>query len=79
MLLHPFGEDFVLALPACLQVGDCSVFGVGIGLTSLVVSGEGGGAVFEEGFLPEVEEIDGDAVFLADLGDGHFFDEVLSE
>jgi hypothetical protein len=69
----------VLALQAFLQVGDFSVFGVGIGLASFVVSGEGGGAVFEEGFLPEVEEIDGDAVFLTDLGDGNFFDEVLSE
>jgi len=39
----------------------------------------GRSTVFKEGFLPEVEEVDGDAVFLADLGDGHFFDEVLSE
>jgi len=79
MLLHEFGEDFVLALQACLQVGDFSVFGVGIGLASFVVSGEGRGAVFEECFLPEVEGIDSDAVFLADLGDGYFFAEVLSE
>src|SRR5215831_567675 len=79
MLLHEFGEDFVLALQACLQVGDSSVFGVGIGLASFIVGGEGGGAVFEEGLLPEVKEIDGNAVFLADLGDGDFFDEVLSE
>src|SRR5215469_14189292 len=79
MLLHEFGEDFVLALQACLQVGDSSVFGVGIGLASFIVDGEGSGAVFEEGLLPEVEEIDGDAVFLADLGDGDFFDEMLSE
>src|SRR6185437_8019684 len=72
-------EDFVLALQACLQLGDFAVFSVGIVLASLVVSGEGGGAVFEEGLLPEVEKVDGDAVFLADLGDGYFFDEVLSE
>jgi hypothetical protein len=50
MLLHEFGEDFVLALQACLQLGDFSVFGVGIGLASLVMSGEGGGAVFEKVF-----------------------------
>src|SRR5215813_12870863 len=79
MLLHEFGEDFVFALQACLQFGDLSVFGVGICLAPFVVGGEGSGAVFEEGFLPEVEEIDGDAVFLADLGDGYFFDKVLSE
>src|SRR6516164_10349672 len=79
MLLHEFGEDFVLALQACLQVGNFSVFGVGVCLASFIVSGEGGGAVFEEGLLPEVEEVDGDAVFLADLGDRNFFDEVLSE
>src|SRR5215831_89642 len=79
MLLHEFGEDFVFALQACLQVGDFSVFGVGVCLASFIVGGEGGGAVFEEGFLPEVEEIDGDAVFLTDLGDRNFFDEVLSE
>jgi hypothetical protein len=35
----------VFALQACLQVGDFSFFGVGIGLASLVVSSEGGGAV----------------------------------
>src|SRR5437588_4409473 len=79
MLLHEFGEDFVLALQACLQVGDLSIVGVGVRLAPLVVGGEGGGAVFEEGFLPEVEEVDGEAVLLADLGDGYFFDEVLSE
>jgi hypothetical protein len=72
MLFDEFGEDFVFALQACLQVGNFSFFGVGIGLASLVVRSEGGGAVLEEGFLPQVEEVDGDAVFLADLGDGNF-------
>jgi hypothetical protein len=79
VFLHEFGEDFVLALQACFQVGDGSVFNVARGLASFVVSGAGSRAVFKEGFLPEVEEIDGDAVFLADLGDGDFFNEVLSE
>jgi hypothetical protein len=79
VLLHEFGEDFVLALQACFQVSDFAVLGVGVVLASLIVDSEGGGAVFEEGLLPEIEEVDGDTVFLTDLGDGDFFDEVLPE
>jgi hypothetical protein len=73
------GEDVVLGLPACLPVGAGSVCGVGIGPGSLVVSGEGGGAVFEDGLRPEGEAVDGEGVFLADLGDEDIFDAVPSE
>jgi hypothetical protein len=79
MLLHEFGEDLVLALEACLESGDGTVLGVGVGLAAFVAVGEGSVSVLEKDLLPGVEEADGDVVFLADVGDRDFIDEVLSE
>jgi hypothetical protein len=79
VLLHQLGEDFVLALQLGLQFGDLAVLGVGRGFAALVVGREGGVSVLEEEFLPLVEVADGDAVFLADVGDSDFIDEVFPE
>jgi hypothetical protein len=38
-----------------------------------------GGAVVEELLVPEVEEVDGEIVLLADVGDGLFLQEVETE
>jgi hypothetical protein len=40
---------------------------------------EGGGAVLEELLLPEVEEVYGQALLLADVGDGLLLQEVEAE
>ena len=79
MLLHELGQDLVLALELGLQLGELAVLVAGVGLAALVAVGEGGMAVLEEDLLPRVEEADGDVVFLADVGDRDFIDEVLSE
>ena len=69
----------MLALQLGPEFGDLLILGVGVVLAAFVVGGEGGLSVLEEGLLPEVEEVDGDAVFLADVGDRDFIDEVFSE
>src|SRR3954447_14004164 len=73
MLLHEFGEDFVLALELLLQEGDLPVLGVagasGAGL-------EGGGAVLEELLLPAVGHRGVDAVLVAQVRDGDVFEEM---
>ena len=53
--------------------------GVGVVFAAFVVGGEGGLSVVEEGLLPEVEEIDGDAVFLTDVGERDLIDQVFSK
>lgn len=45
----------------------------------LVVGGECGLTIVEEGFLPVVEEVDGDAVLFTEIRDGGMFEEVLLE
>ena len=65
----------MLTLELLLEKSDGAVPGVGVGLAAFVVGGEGGGAVVEELLLPGGEEVDGDAEFFADVGDGDFLDE----
>src|SRR5262249_24128400 len=77
VLLSQCGEGLVLALELGLQRGALAVLGVGRGLAALVVGGEGGGAVLEEVLLPVVEEVDGEAVFLAQVGNSDLLDEVI--
>src|SRR5690242_10447864 len=79
MLLHEFGEDLVLTLEFFFEGSDLAVLGVRDGLAVPVGFGEGGGAVVEELLLPEVEEVDGEVVLLADVGDGLLLQEVESE
>jgi hypothetical protein len=76
MLLHEFGDDFVLALELGLQGGDPLALGVG---GAAVGAFEGGGAVLEELLLPGVEEGGLEMVLVAEIGDGHPVDEVASE
>src|SRR4051794_21642749 len=73
MLLHEFGEDFVLALELLLQEGDPPVLGVagasGAGL-------EGGRGVLEELLLPAVEHRGVDAVLVTQIRDRGVLEEV---
>src|SRR3954471_6314457 len=73
MLLHEFGEDFVLALKLLLQEGDPPVLGVagasGAGL-------ERRGGVLEELLLPAVEHRGVDAVLVTQIRDRGVFEEV---
>src|SRR4029450_1908908 len=55
------------------------VLGVGSGLAALGVGGAGRLAVLEGGLLPEVEEADGDAASLAEVGNRDLIDEVFPE
>jgi hypothetical protein len=79
VLLHEFGEDFVLALELVLEGGDLTVFGVKFGLAAFAGVIEGRSAILEELLLPEVEEVNGEVVFLADVGDGLLLQEMKSE
>ena len=79
MLLHQLGQDLVLALELVLEGGDLAVPGVLLGVAAPAGILEGGGAVLEELLLPEVEEVDGAVVLLADVGDGLLLQEVEAE
>src|SRR5262245_9248540 len=69
----------MLALEFGLEVGELLVLGVGSGHAAPVVGGKGRLAVLEEGLLPEVEEVDGDADAFADVGNRDLIDEVFPE
>src|SRR5262249_62017325 len=58
---------------------DLAVLGVLAGLAALAGVSEGSGAVLEELPLPEVEEVHGQVVLLADVGDGLLLQEVEAE
>src|SRR6478672_124993 len=79
MLLQQLGEDFVLALELVLEGGDLLVLGVLVGLAAFAGVSEGSGAVLEELLLPEVEEVHGEVVLLADIGDRLLLQEVEAE
>jgi hypothetical protein len=79
VLLHEFGEDLVLALEFFFKGSDLAVLGVLQSLEAFAGIREGGGAVLEELFLPEVEEVDGEVVFLTEVGDGLVLQEVETE
>jgi hypothetical protein len=79
VFLHEFGEDFVLALEFVLEGSDEAILGVGSGFAALAGFVKGGGAILEELLLPEVEKVNGEVVFLADVGDGLLLQEVESE
>jgi hypothetical protein len=61
-----------------LEFGDGAVLGVGVVLAALVGSGEGGWAVLAERLLPVGEEVDGAAVFLADVRARGLVEEMLT-
>src|SRR5262249_20418523 len=73
------GEDLVLALELVFEGSDLAVLRVLRGLEALAGVGEGGGTVLEELFLPEVEEVDAEVVFLTDVGDGLLLQEVEAQ
>jgi hypothetical protein len=79
VLLHQLGEDLVLAAELVLQGSDLAVLGVVNGLAGPARGSEGGVAVLEELLLPAVEEVDGDAVVLAQVGDGGLLQEVQAQ
>src|SRR5271166_2152737 len=79
MLLHEFGNDFILALYFFLKLGDLAVFVILIGFVAFAGIVECGSAVFEEGLLPKVEEGGLELVLLADFGDRLAFEQVSSE
>ena len=58
-------------------MSDQLVLGARIGLAALVMDREGGLAILEEELLPVVEEVDGDAVFFAQVGNSDLLDEVF--
>jgi hypothetical protein len=76
VLLHEFGENLVLALELFFQGSDLAILGVFLGFATMAGILEGSGAVLEELLLPEVEEIDGEVVLLADVGDRLLLQEV---
>jgi hypothetical protein len=76
VLLHEFGQDLVLALEFVLEGSELAVFGVGVGFAALAGVLEGSGAIVEELLLPEVEEVHGELVLLADVGDRLLLQEV---
>src|SRR3954466_3520506 len=73
MVLHEFGEDFVLALELLFQGGDPAI---------LVVAGtsgpglECGGGVLEEFLLPAIGHGGVDAVPITEVRDGGVFEEM---
>ena len=69
----------MLALELGLEISEFLVFGVGSVFAAFIVDEEGGMAVFEEGFLREIEEVDGDAVFFAEIRNRNLVEEVLSK
>src|SRR6266545_4301863 len=75
MLLHEFGKDFVLALEFLFEVFDLTFLG-GLDRFGGAAVVEGEVAVLEELLLPAIEEGRGDAEFIAERGDGRFFEEV---
>src|SRR4029453_13281127 len=79
MLLHQLGEDLVLALEFFLESSDLAVLGVLAVFVAFARVVEGSGAVLEELPLPEGEEVNGEVVLLAEVGDGLLLQEVESE
>jgi hypothetical protein len=76
VLLHQLGENLVLALEFVFEGSDLAVLRVLRGLEAFAGIGEGGGTVLEELFLPEVEEVDVEAVLLTEVGDRLLLQEV---
>jgi hypothetical protein len=76
MLLHEFGENLVLALELFFESSDLAVLSVLQSLSAFAGVSEGGGTVFKELFLPEVEEVDVKGMFLTDVGDGLLLQEM---
>jgi hypothetical protein len=76
VLLHEFGEGLVLTLELLFEGSDLAAPGALHSLGAFAGVGEGGGTVLEERFLPEVEEVDGEVVFLTEVGDGLLLQEV---
>src|SRR5262249_30553084 len=79
VLLHQLRENLVLAAEFVFQCGNGATLGVGVGLAAFVVGGEGGLTVLKELLLPVVEEVDGDAVLLTEIGDRSFLQEIGQE
>jgi hypothetical protein len=79
VLRHQLGEDLVLDPEFVLQGSDPFVLGVLVGLAVFAGGIEGSGAVLEELLLPELEEVDGEVVLLAEVRNRFLFQEVESE
>src|SRR5947209_1693980 len=79
MLFHEFGEHGILALEPSFEGGDLLlVDGLRtFGRPPIVL--EGGGAVFEEDFLPVVERVGLDTVLVTQIGDRDLFQVVFAE
>jgi len=75
---HEFGHDLVFAGEFGFEAFDLLVLGVfgGLGVAAVI---EGGMSVFEELFEPVVDLVGVDVEFVAEVGDGHFVDEVAFE
>jgi hypothetical protein len=78
VLLHEFGQDFILALQLGFELLDLALLGV-LDRLGLAVGLEGSVAVLEELPLPAVEQVGGDARLIAEIGDGRFFEKVAFE
>jgi len=79
VLLHEFGENFVLALEFGFESGDLAFLSGCIGLAAFAMVLEGRGAVLEELLLPEIEEVDREVVLLTDVRDGLLLQEVEAQ
>ena len=69
----------MLAAEFVRPCGKSTILGVGVDLAAFVVGGEGGLTVFQELLLPVVEELDGDALLLTEIGDRGFLQEMGPE
>jgi hypothetical protein len=78
VLFHEFGKHLVFASEFGFELLDLAILGVigGLGFATPVESGM---AVLEELLEPGVELRGVDVVFIAQVGNGHLFDEVLFE
>ena len=76
MLLEKFGDDFVFLLKLRLQIVDF-FFLAGFTLASPSSLLEGRFGVVEEDFLPVVDVVGLDPLFIAKVRNRHFIDEIL--
>jgi hypothetical protein len=77
--LPQFRQDLVLALEFVFEGSALAVLGILKGLEAFVGVREGRGTVLEELLLPKVEEVDGELLFLTEVGDRLLLQEVESK
>jgi hypothetical protein len=79
VFLHEFREHLVFALEFGFEGSELTILGGFVGRAALAGVLEGSGAILEELLLPEIEEVDGEVVFLTDVGDRLLLQEVEAQ